>query len=235
MFGDKLLWCCDVWVSLTSTSRVRTTVSIRPVSGTVATSLPHSTSVFRASALTFRFTWPVCTQTQSLLTAGLYWLPLPVTLSHFVYGGRTAFLLAFQSNSLSSLRLHPSSSPCVLCYSSSLIPICCLIILPLPHTLTPPFLPSYTAHNPSQRTSTDHPPREQFLTVSSEILPDLLVQVIVSIPLRGRAIWHSSEPRLHPCWWRLIEILCFQARQRYNNSLQRCSTQQLSVPLIQSN
>lgn len=99
----------------------------------------------------------------------------------------------------------------------------------------PPFI-----HSPqtfTQRTSTDHPPRERFLSVSSEILPDLLVQVIVSIPLRGSkrsAIWHSSGPRLHPCWWRLIEILC-QAALQQQPSLPAVPTQQLSVPLIQIN
>lgn len=90
-----------------------------------------------------------CVHTYSvILKVGLYWLPLPVTLSHFVYGGKAAFLFF---KSLSSLFLHPSSlcfpsSPCFPSYSPSLIPICCLIILPLPHTalsLSPPlFLPS---------------------------------------------------------------------------------------------
>lgn len=77
-----------------------------------------------------------------------------------------------------------------------LLPILFALINPhlLPYyTASPPYcsisnpLPSFL-HSPqsfTQRTSTDHPPRERFLSVSSEILPDLLVQVIVSIPLRG--------------------------------------------------
>lgn len=145
--------------------------------------------------------WPsdsphLCAHKHTLtLRAGVYWLPLPSphhTVT-FCVRRQNSFPSAFQTNSLFSLFLPPSSlcfpsSPCFLSYSPSLIPICCLIILALPHTaLSPaPSLPSF--HNPqsfSQRTSTDHPPRERFRSVSSEILPDLLVQVIVSIPLRG--------------------------------------------------
>lgn len=149
-----------VWQLLTSTSRVRITVSILPISGTVATSLPHSISVFRASALTFRFTSPVCTQTCSysesrgvLITA-----PLSCHTITFCIRRQNSFTSAFQSNSLSSLFLHPpflcfTSSPCFLFYLASLIPICCFIILPLSHTAPSPtssFL-SFTAHNPSHR------------------------------------------------------------------------------------
>lgn len=132
---------CHVWQSLTSTSRVRITVSIWPTSGTVATSLPHSLSVFRASALTFRFTSPVCTQTCYRLSLHFHFLHTEVKEAH----------------SLSSLFLHPLLPvfsflpPCFLSYLPLLIPICCLIMLPLPRTSqspAPSFL-SFTAHNPS--------------------------------------------------------------------------------------
>lgn len=59
------------------------------------------------------------------------------------------FCLLFSS--LSSI--HPSS-PCFLSYSPSLIPICCLIILPLPLSL-----PSSAAHNPSHRGQVQITPR----------------------------------------------------------------------------
>lgn len=77
-------------------------------------------------------------------------------------------------------------------YPPSLPPFPIAFALINPHllsyyTASPP-LSSFlrSPHSFTQRTSTDHPPRETFLRVSSEILPDLLVQVIVSIPLRGR-------------------------------------------------
>lgn len=70
---------------------------------------------------------------------------------------QNSFPSAIQPNSLSSpFLLHPllpalSFLPRFLSYLPSLIPICCLIILPLPHTAqspAPSFL-SFTAHNPS--------------------------------------------------------------------------------------
>lgn len=116
--------------------------------------------------------WPLCSP--HLWTHTAYWLSLP--LAHILCTKQNRFLCIFHSQLLlppvfSFLLVSPA-------HSASLIPICCLIIPPPPHRL----------HSPqrfTQRTSTDRPPRERFPTVSSEILPDLLVQVIVSIPLRG--------------------------------------------------
>lgn len=115
--------------------------------------------------------WPsdspdLCAQIHSLiLKAGLYWLSLPVTLSHFVYGGKTASRLLFNPTHYPPCFSIPPlcfpSSPCFLSYSHSLIPICCLIILPLPHTAPSPTpsLPSFTAHNPSHRGQVQITPR----------------------------------------------------------------------------
>lgn len=114
-------WCfTSVLGSLTSTNRVRTTVSIWPILGTVATSFPHSTAVFSASALTFTLTWPVCTCT------GLYWLPLPVTLSHFLCA-KAKHLFCF-----SAFPSHypPCSSIPPLCFPSSPFPSLSTLINP---------------------------------------------------------------------------------------------------------
>lgn len=153
------------WQSLTSTSRLRTTVSIWPVLGTVATSLPHRMSVFRASALTFRFTWPVCTHTQSysegravLITARCHtvtfcvwrqnWLPVcfpiqliilpvpPSLLSVFSFLPQFPILFALINPHL--LPYYPASHPY------------CSISHPLP---------SLIAHNPSHRGQVQITPR----------------------------------------------------------------------------
>lgn len=127
-------------MSLTSTSRVRITVSVRPTSGTVATSLPHSASVFRASALTFRFTLPVSKHTHGVTVERLYRLPLPspAVLSCSVYRGKTASHLLLKPTHYPRCVFLPPRFPS---HSPSLIPICCLIIA---HGLspTPTFLPS---------------------------------------------------------------------------------------------
>lgn len=106
---------------------------------------------------------------------------------------QNSFPSAFQPNSLSSQFLH---TLLFVFFLPPPFPILFALINPhlLPYyTASPPYgsisrpLLSFL-HSPQSftwRTSTDHPLRERFLSVSSEILPDLLVQVIVSIPLRG--------------------------------------------------
>lgn len=77
-----------------------------------------------------------------------------------------------------------------------MLPLATLAHSPKAITTTTTHPPLNDPQSFTQRTSTDQPPRERFLSVSSEILPDLLVQVIVSVPLRESswiAIWHSSE------------------------------------------
>lgn len=159
-------------------------MSVRPTSGTVATSLPHSASVFRASALTFRFTLPVSKHTRRHCGSRPVSITAPFPRGTVVVCVQRQNRLpsASQANSLSSL-----------CFPSSPFPITFALINPhlLPYYSTRLCLPPPPSfhHSPqsfTRRTSTDRPLRERFLTVSSEILPDLLVQVIVSIPLRGR-------------------------------------------------
>lgn len=89
----------------TSTSRVRTTVSIWPIFGTVVTSLSQRTSVFRALALTFSCTSPASAHGASI---GVSHLP----------GNKTSCLFP----------LLPLAAT-----SASLSPICCLIIFTSQH------------------------------------------------------------------------------------------------------
>lgn len=132
-------------MSLTSTSRVRITVSVRPTSGTVATSLPHSASVFRASALTFRLTLPVSKHTRRHCGT-------PVSIIA-PFPRRTVVFCVQRQNRLPSASQANSLSP--LCFPSSPFPIAFALINPhlLPYYSTRlvshPHLPSITAHNPS--------------------------------------------------------------------------------------
>lgn len=166
--------------SLTSTSRVRITVSTWPAAGTTATSLPHSTSVLSASALTFTLTPPVCTRSALLCRAA------PSSIAAAALNAVTGERVCACAEAVSPIHHSPRSSvPALLCFSfppPPCFPISFGLIKPhllsdyaasphhcppihTPHPPQPPSPPPpplilpFTAHNPSHRGQVQISPR----------------------------------------------------------------------------